>query len=388
MRLDRMPISALAEVRSGGGAPQAPSAFTDKGHPFVRAGSLPKLLEGSSEDSLEKLEPATAKEHGLSLFPVGTVLFAKSGMSATKGHVYRLRHPAYVVNHLAALIPHDSADSAFLVRVLQRFSPTALIKDPAYPSIRLGDIENMSVLAPLDSAGRRRIAEVLDRADALRAKRRATLAQLNTLIQSIFLDMFGDPVVNRRKWPLRKLCDVGTLDRGVSKHRPRNAPELLGGPHPLVQTGNVANCDGYIRTYTSTYSDLGLQQSRMWPSGTLCITIAANIAKTGILKFDACFPDSVVGFLAEDIATVEFVRIWFSFLQKSLEETAPESAQKNINLAILRGLDVPLPPLPLQREFAYRVSAIGELEAAHRSSLAELDALFASLQYCAFRGEL
>jgi type I restriction enzyme, S subunit len=164
MILEAMPISALAEVRSGGGAPQESGAFTATGYPFVRAGSLPKLLDGKSEESLEKLEPATAQKHGLSLFPAGTVLFAKSGMSATKGHVLRLRHPAYVVNHLAALVPHDPADSAFLVRVLQRFPPTTLIKDPAYPSIRLGDIENMSVLAPPDSAGRKRIAEVLDRA--------------------------------------------------------------------------------------------------------------------------------------------------------------------------------------------------------------------------------
>jgi len=90
--------------------------------------------------------------------------------------------------------------------------------------------------------------------------------------------------------------DVGTLDRGVSKYRPRNAPELLGGPYPLVQTGEVSNCDGYIRSHVSTYSESGLRQSKMWPAGTLCITIAANIAKTGILTFPSCFPDSVVGF--------------------------------------------------------------------------------------------
>jgi type I restriction enzyme S subunit len=234
----------------------------------------------------------------------------------------------------------------------------------------------------------RRIAEILDKADALRAKRRAALAQLDTLTQSIFLDMFGDPVVNARRWPIKKLSEVGTLDRGVSKHRPRNAPELLGGPYPLVQTGDVANCDGYIRNRNSTYSEIGLRQSRMWPVGTLCITIAANIAKTGILTLDACFPDSIVGFCADESATVEFVRAWLSFLQKRLEDAAPESAQKNINLAILRDLDVPLPPLDLRMGFARRVAAVENLKATHRASLAELDALFASLQHRAFRGEL
>jgi len=124
----------------------------------------------------------------------------------------------------------------------------------------------------------------------------------------------------------------------------------------------------------------------MWPAGTLCITIAANIAKTGILTFDACFPDSVVGFRAGNPATVEFVRGCLSFLQKALEDSAPESAQKNINLAILRDLKVPVPALTLQQAFARRIAGVEKLEAAHRASLAELDALFASLQHRAFRG--
>jgi type I restriction enzyme S subunit len=126
----------------------------------------------------------------------------------------------------------------------------------------------------------------------------------------------------------------------------------------------------------------------MWPKGTLLITIAANIAKTGILTFDACFPDSIVGFRSEEAATIEFVRTWLSFLQKSLEDSAPESAQKNINLALLRNLSVPVPPFEQQHEFARRVTAVETLKTAHRASLAELDALFASLQHRAFRGEL
>ena len=119
---------------------------------------------------------------------------------------------------------------------------------------------------------------------------------MEDFLRSAFLEMFGDPVTNPKGWPLIKFSEIGELDRGKSQHRPRNAPELLGGPYPLIQTGDVANSGGYIRSYKSTYSEIGLKQSRMWPKGTLCITIAANIAKTGILTFDACFPDSVVGF--------------------------------------------------------------------------------------------
>lgn len=240
-------------------------------------------------------------------------------------------------------------------------------------------------LPPLDE--QRRIAAILEKADELRTKRREALAHLDTLTRSIFHSMFGDPVTNPEKWPLAPLSSLGILDRGVSKHRPRNDPRLLGGRYPLVQTGDVAGAGAYLTRFSSTYSDLGLGQSRLWPRGTLCITIAANIAKTAILKIEACFPDSVVGFTA-DPATTEYVRVWLSFLQATLEARAPESAQKNINLAILRTLPVPVPPIELQQTFATRVAAVERLKEMHRKHLAELDALFASLQHRAFKGEL
>jgi len=110
-------------------------------------------------------------------------------------------------------------------------------------------------LPPL--AEQKRIAAILDAADALRAKRREALAQLDALLQSSFLTLFGDPVTNPLGWERKKFSQIGSLDRGVSKHRPRNAPELLGGHYPLVQTGEVANCDTYIRDYKNTYSEIG-----------------------------------------------------------------------------------------------------------------------------------
>ena len=288
----------------------------------------------------------------------------------------------YYVDHSAT-----KADIRWLFHRLCGAGLNQMNRAAAVPGLNREDAYRVEILLP-PLEEQRRIAAILDQAETLRTQRRTALALQGSLTQSLFLDMFGDPVANPKGWPTPKFGEVGKLDRGISKHRPRNAPELLGGKHPLVQTGEVANCDGYIRSYTSTYSDLGLRQSKMWPAGTLCITIAANIAKTGILTFDACFPDSVVGFQADDPATVEYVRVWLSFLQKALEDSAPESAQKNINLAILRGLSIPLPPLPLQQTFATRIAAIEALKATHRRALAALDALFASLQQRAFAGAL
>jgi type I restriction enzyme S subunit len=150
----------------------------------------------------------------------------------------------------------------------------------------------------------------------------------------------------------------------------------------------VANSGGYIRRFTSTYSEVGLKQSKLWPKGTLCITIAANIASTGVLTFDACFPDSVVGFKSPEKGRAEYVQGLFWFFRKILDQQASQVAQKNINLKILREFQVPIPPLPLQQSFAAAVESIEKQKARHREHLAGLDALFASLQHRAFRGEL
>lgn len=235
----------------------------------------------------------------------------------------------------------------------------------------------------------RRIASILDQADALRTKRRRALADLDDLSESIFVGMFGDTASNSRVFPEMPFAKIGSLERGVSRARPRNAPDLLGGDHPLIQTGDVASSGGYIQTFSQSYSDKGLAQSKMWPAGTLAITIAANIAKTGILTFPACFPDSVVGFTPNRTQVdVEYVRFWLRSLQSVLERQAPSSAQKNINLAILRALTVPIPSLPAQIQFAQRLARINTLRDMHTGSLAQLDELFASLQYRAFNGEL
>jgi type I restriction enzyme S subunit len=217
----------------------------------------------------------------------------------------------------------------------------------------------------------RRIATILDKADCLRRKRQAAVRLADQFLRATFIELFGNPVTNSQGWPMQELKSLGTLDRGVSKHRPRNDPRLLGGDYPLIQTGDVANCDGYIRAFTSTYSEVGLKQSKLWPAGTLCITIAANIAKTGILLFPACFPDSVVGFRATERPTIEYVRFWLSFLQQTLEDNAPASAQKNINLAILRELQIPVPPRDRLERFAAAVDKVEAIRKAQRLAVDE-----------------
>jgi len=200
--------------------------------------------------------------------------------------------------------------------------------------IKLNNLSNAQV--PMMSIPEQeKIIQNLEKIDYLISKKSQQYTELSNLVKSRFNEMFGDPVLNEMGWEIATLNKVGTIGRGVSKYRPRNASELFGGIYPFIQTGDVANSGNYIVDYHSTYSEFGLKQSKLWDKGTLCITIAANIAKTSILAFDSCFPDSIVGFISGERTNNMFIHYWFSYFQNILESQAPESAQKNINLKIL-----------------------------------------------------
>lgn len=155
-----------------------------------------------------------------------------------------------------------------------------------------------------------------------------------------------------KSWVWCRLGDAVDLKRGKSKHRPRNDGRLfLDGTYPFIQTGDVSkakNNDDLITTINGYYNDFGLAQSEMQSKGTLCITIAANIAECGFLDFDACVPDSIVCLSAIDKSIEVFVYHYLKLAKADLERYAPATAQKNINLGILNDLLIPFPPLSEQ----------------------------------------
>ena len=255
------------------------------------------------------------------------------------------------------------------------------------PGLNRNDAYKLEIrLPPLSE--QERIVDILDQADRLRCLRAEADAKIARILPALFIKMFGDPATNPMGWEERTLGEIGQLDRGRSRHRPRNDPSLLGGSYPLVQTGDIANSGGRIARFTQTYSELGLAQSKMWPAGTLCITIAANIANTGVLEFDACFPDSVVGFVPSEQTTTEYVQFLLAKMQNVLERAATQVAQKNINLAILRKLVVPVPPIDLQNRFTDHVRGFFACRTTQALSNDKLDRLFACAANRAFSGDL
>ena len=171
------------------------------------------------------------------------------------------------------------------------------------------------------------------------------------------------------------LDKLGTISRGRSRHRPRDASFLYGGPSPLVQTGDVKKAGLYLRDYEQTYSEAGLAQSKLWPVGTLCITIAANIAETSILDIDACFPDSVVGFVADqERADTRFVKYLFdAVLKMQFRSFTQGAAQDNLSLTKLLSIKFPVPELTVQKKIANTLSAYDDLIENNRRRIALLE---------------
>ena len=204
----------------------------------------------------------------------------------------------------------------------------------------------------------------------------------------------GDALSLPKGWKIVELKEVCEIKRGKSKHRPRNATSLFGGKYPFIQTGDIRNANGgYIKKFSQTYSEIGLQQSKLWAKGTLCITIAANIGETAILDLDACFPDSVVGLVCnEKLLLNKYTNYFFISHKSKLEELAPATAQKNINVDILEKVKIPLPSLEEQQlivsELESKLTVCDKIEETISQSLQQAETLRQSILKKAFEGKL
>ena len=178
-------------------------------------------------------------------------------------------------------------------------------------------------------------------------------------------------------WEDKELSELGSFQRGKSRHRPRNDPKLFeDGKYPLIQTGEIKEAGLYIQKHVDAYNDFGLAQSKLWSENTLCITIAANIAETALLGYPMCIPDSVVGFNANPNESSElFMHYVFSYIRKAIQSSASGSIQDNINIDYLTGLKFKIPKKPYQEKIASLLSNIDKkIELNHKINM-ELESM-------------
>ena len=270
----------------------------------------------------------------------------------------------------------------------------SLGRGAAQKNLDMAKFRELEVSYPTSLEEQKRIVKILDEKFAMletvKANAKANLQNAKDLFQSQLTKVFSNTT-----WEKKVLLkDIAKdFSRGKSKHRPRNDKCLFGGNYPFIQTGDIRNTEKYITEYVDTYNETGLAQSKLWPEGTLCITIAANIAETAILTFPCCFPDSVIGFVPnEDITTADYVFYLLQFFKAELQVLGKGAAQDNINLGTFEKMEFPLPPLPEQKHIVEQLDSLSEktkaLQNIYKKILLDCDELKQSLLAKAFAGEL
>jgi type I restriction enzyme S subunit len=396
--LGRWPTAALGElcdIRGGFPAPQDDAAFEEGVIPFVRMKDVGRHhLTNNLCETDQSLSRAHFEKGRYQLTPRGSILMPRSG-SVGLNHRAILTLDAVVVSHLCALVPtSDKVTTDFLYRFLCLADMRKLTKKTTgLDSIAFSDLRMVAIpLPPL--AEQRRIAEVLDKAEALRAKRRAALAQLDSLTQSLFLDLFGDPATNPKGWPNVPLGLVVKLVGGYAFKSEDFASQGKAVVRISNLTGDGIDLDGIARIPDDK---LGRGASyKIQPGDILIAMSGATTGKIGVapleLPEDLYLNQRVGSYRICDMSRIQreflIALLRSKFYQRFLWQLAAGAAQPNVSGRQLESANIPLPPLDLQREFARRVAAVEKLKTAQRAALAELDALFASLQHRAFRGEL
>ncbi len=313
--------------------------------------------------------------------PVGPVNFATDDICIGRG--------------LAAIRSKGELDVDFLFYQLLHLQPVIAGKEGAvFASINKSEIAALPIVfGPLPE--QHRIVALLDEAfDGIataKANAEKNLQNARALFESHLQSVFTE---QGEGWKLKTLEQIATtFGRGKSRHRPRNAPHLYGGKYPFIQTGDIRNANHVITEYSQTYSEAGLAQSKLWPKGTICITIAANIAETAILGFDACFPDSVIGVVANPKeADVDFIEYLLQSFKDRIQSLGKGSAQANINLGTFENERFPFPSVAEQKQFVTKLDALHDetqrLESIYQQKLTALDDLKKSLLHQAFSGQL
>ncbi|MBO7928052.1 restriction endonuclease subunit S [Pseudoalteromonas sp. K222D] len=281
---------------------------------------------------------------------------------------------------------NDEVDHQFLAYQLSSISKN-YVSYIGNPKLMNGVMANVGLILPTKLA-QKKISQILNTVDNLIDQTQNLIGKYTAIKQGMMADLFsrgidlsGTPETNKnygqlrssyaeapelyRKtelgwvpdgWEIVTLESIATVERGKFTHRPRDDTKCYGGLHPFIQTGSVTKAQGgFITEYNQTLSDFGRNVSKEFPKGTIAVTIAANIADTGILNIPMCFPDSIVGVVVNDeLSTTRFVEISIRRNKRRLDALAPLSAQKNINLEDLRPLKIALPNIDEQKELCRR----------------------------------
>lgn len=298
----------------------------------------------------------------------------------------------WVNNHAHVLRFKNFSTQKFVELYLNSIRVDDYVSGMAQPKLNQAMLNKIPIpLPPLPE--QQSIVSILDEAFSAIERSRNNAEQNLKNAKELF-ESYLQGVFENGNWETKTLKEVAKVfGRGKSKHRPRNWEGLYGGDYPFIQTGEVRNANKFITEYTQTYNEVGLAQSKLWKKGTICITIAANIAETAILDFDACIPDSIIGFeVDEKKADLNFAYYLLQYFKAELQKLGKGSAQDNINLGTFENQYFPFPTLKEQQTIVRQLDALRaetqKLETVYQKKINDLEELKKSILQKAFSGGL
>jgi type I restriction enzyme S subunit len=383
--MSKIKLYEIAEVSSGQGAPQGDNEYSKTGTPFVKAGNLLDLVNGLSIDSIQKVTEETAKKYKLKKFQKGTVVFAKSGMSCLKGYVYTLPIDAYVVNHLACIIPYKNT-SEYLRYYFMYHKPSELVKDSSYPSIRLSDISNIELKLPKENE-MNSIVSSLELITRIIKSKAQVLLEYDQLIKSRFVEMFE----KSNDYEKKPLVDV-TIKIG-------SGATPLGGNQVYIDEGISLIRSMNVYDNSFEYNDLAhikqkqadrLKNVIVEPGDILFNITGASVCRTCIVPNDVLPArvnqhTSIIRVNNQYINNYYLLYYLMRIKQDLLKISKSGGATREAITKIqLENIEVILPPLKVQEEFAIFSCQINKLKFAVQKSLNETQSLFDSLMQTYF----
>ena len=368
-------LSEIAKIKAGNVAPKK-DAFTEDGIPFVRAGSLTNLLAGGSLADLEKIDGGTAQKLRLTLFPAGTVVFAKSGMSCMTGNVYVLPKPCYVVSHLACVIPNGSYAS-YLKHYFRFNRPNRLIENPSFPSIKLSKIQGIELRLPSLEKGVKQV-QALERIESQIGQAKALLTYLNSLVKSRFVEMFLSS-----SWPVATIGESATdIHYGTSEKASTE------GEHVYLRMNNIGDDGSLDLSDTKRITLEGKALSNcLVRKGDLLFNRTNSREKVGkTCVFCLEEPMVVAGYIIrvrlDDRVDSTYLAAYMNLSStKALLRGMAKGAvrQANINAKQLASIEFPLADIEAQKEFVAFAQQVDKSRFVAQQQIEKLQMLYDSL---------
>ena len=374
-------LSEIAKIKAGNVAPKK-DAFTEDGIPFVRAGSLTNLLAGESLADLEKIDDGTAQKLRLTLFPAGTVVFAKSGMSCMTGNIYVLPKPCYVVSHLACVIPNGNYAS-YLKHYFRFNRPNRLIENPSFPSIKLSKIQGIELRLPSLEEGVRQV-QALERIESQIEQAKALLKYLDFLVKSRFVEMFGKAEDEHSDFPVKTLNDVCTsIVRGPfgSALKKEFFVPKRPGAYKVYEQKHAIQKQVDIGTYYISRDRFETLKRFECHPGDILMSCSGTMGKLYQLPQN-CEPgvmnQALCKFTLSNSITADY---FLGFMEQVVDELGVKgSGIKNVSsVKFIKAIRIPLPPVELQERFAAFVSQVDKSRFVAQQQVEKLQMLYDSL---------